>query len=65
MAVDEVLTVSPEDAARRAGISRSSLYNLIGSGEIVSFKCGRRRLVPVSALRAWIERQTEAHSAAR
>lgn len=39
----EVLGVS--EAARYLGISRSSVYNLIYSGEIVSFKVGGRRLI--------------------
>lgn len=42
------------DAARAAGISRSKLYEFIRSRELRSVKIGKRRLVRVEALRAWI-----------
>jgi excisionase family DNA binding protein len=32
------------------GLSRSRIYQLIGSGELRSIKVGRRRLVPMSAI---------------
>jgi excisionase family DNA binding protein len=40
------------EAARRVGISRTSLYQLLGRHEVRSIKVGRRRLVPASALLA-------------
>jgi excisionase family DNA binding protein len=35
------------------GISRTSLYSLMDSGELPSRKVGRRRLVPRAALEAY------------
>ncbi len=42
--------VSPDEAALMVGLSRSRIYQLIGSGELRSIKVGRRRLVPMSAI---------------
>ena len=41
-------------AARRAGVSRSFLYERIASGELPTVKCGKRRLVRVATLRRWL-----------
>lgn len=38
------------EAAVISRLSRSTLYELIASGELRSVKVGRRRLVPASAL---------------
>jgi hypothetical protein len=44
------LTAS-NDAVRVAGLSRSSLYNLIGEGKLRSVLVAGRRLIPADALR--------------
>lgn len=51
----ELLTV--EEAARRLGVGRTFLYDLIRRDEIVSLKLGKklRRLTP-EALRDWVAR---------
>ena len=50
------LAVSVEDAARVVGYSRSGVYELIASGDLKAFKLGRRRLILMTELKAWIER---------
>ncbi|WP_286800393.1 helix-turn-helix domain-containing protein [Pseudomonas sp. UBA4034] len=50
------LAVSVEDAARVVGYSRSGVYELIASGNLKAFKLGRRRLILMTELKAWIER---------
>lgn len=46
---------SLEDASKAAGgISRSYLYNEMRAGRLVSKMIGKRRVIPVEALRAWI-----------
>jgi excisionase family DNA binding protein len=52
MDTTELLTV-PE-AAARLRISKWMLYNLIRSRKLRTVKIGDRRLVPVSALRAFL-----------
>jgi excisionase family DNA binding protein len=52
----EPLTVDIPEACRLTGLGRSKLYDLIGSGEIRSVTVGRRRLIPMAALRDWLER---------
>jgi excisionase family DNA binding protein len=42
----EPLALSPENAAHRLGISTRAVYTLIASGELRSFKLGKRRLIP-------------------
>jgi excisionase family DNA binding protein len=50
----EALSVA--EAAARTGVSRTFLYEHIASGELPTVKLGKRRLVRVAALRAWLER---------
>lgn len=42
--------LSVPEAARYTGLSRSSLYRLIGSGELISLKVSGRRLIRRDAL---------------
>lgn len=53
------LAVSPAQAAEMAGIGRTKLYELINQKEIPSFTLGRRRLIRVEALRAWLDQMSE------
>jgi len=47
---------SLEDASKAAGgISRRTLYNEMQAGRLASKMIGRRRVIPLEALRAWIE----------
>ena len=51
------MAMSPRDAARAIGISRSSLYRLMKQGRIRTVKLGRRTLVPTSELSALIDKK--------
>jgi excisionase family DNA binding protein len=48
---DTALAYRVNDAAKVAGLSRSSLYVLIGEGKLRSVLVGGRRLIPADALR--------------
>lgn len=48
-----ILHVSVTEAARISGLSRSSLYELLGSNAIRSIRVGRRRLIDVESIKAW------------
>lgn len=52
------LLIRPEEAARRLGISRSKLYELIREEAVPSMTIGRCRRVPAAALARWIEERT-------
>lgn len=54
------LSVGVEEAGRILGISRSATYEFIASGELKTFKIGRRRLTLMSELKAFIERAAKA-----
>ena len=54
----ELLTV--HEAAERLRISKWMLYNLIRSRRLRSIKIGDRRLIPVAALRAFLDELEEA-----
>jgi excisionase family DNA binding protein len=57
----EPLNVSIPEAARIIGCGRSKLYEIISTNELPVIKLGRRSLVPVAALRAFVEaKMTEA-----
>lgn len=43
-----------EDAAELLALSRTKVYELVGSGELASCKIGKARRVPASALEAFI-----------
>lgn len=44
-----------DEAARALRLSRSVIYELIRSDQLHTVKVGRRRLVPVAALSAYVE----------
>lgn len=50
------LAVGPEEAARVTGTSRTAIYEAIGDGDLASFKAGKRRLILVKELEAWLNR---------
>lgn len=50
------MAVGPEEAARLTGHSRSAIYGAIAKGELPAFKSGKRRLILVKELEAWINR---------
>jgi excisionase family DNA binding protein len=51
---DSRLAVSPAEAARLAGIGRTTLYEALGSGALRSLKIGKRRLITIEALKDWL-----------
>ena len=55
----EPLAVSAGEAARMLGVSRPTVYQLMGREDFPSFKVGTRTLVSVEGLREWIRKQAE------
>ena len=53
---DELL-VDVVEAARRLGVGRSKIYELMGAGELKSLHVGKLRRVVVSDLTAFVERR--------
>jgi excisionase family DNA binding protein len=56
----EPLTVPIQEACRLIGCGRSKFYQIINENGIPVIKLGRRTLVPVSALRAFVTSKLEA-----
>jgi excisionase family DNA binding protein len=54
---DERLLLTVVEAARRLGIGRSFMYELIAAGQIETIHIGRLCKVSVDALAAFVERQ--------
>ncbi len=50
------LLMKPEAAARQLGLGRTTVYELIRSGELESVKVGRLRRVPVAAISEYVAR---------
>lgn len=50
------------EAATALGIGRTALYHQLTTGRLRSFKVGRRRLIPASAIGAYIAVQAEEDS---
>jgi excisionase family DNA binding protein len=59
------LAVPPLEAARLLSLGRTKFYELIDSGDVASFKSGGGRLIPVSALHDYIQRQLVNETALR
>lgn len=53
------LSVRIKEACRMTGIGRSKLYELIAAGDIEVIKVGSMTLVPVDALRTFLEVRRE------
>jgi excisionase family DNA binding protein len=51
---DDQLLVTPEEAARRLSVGRTTIYELMSSGELQSVNIGRCRRVPVSSLSTFV-----------
>jgi excisionase family DNA binding protein len=49
------LAVCVEEAARRAGVGRGFLYQQISQGRLRARKAGRRTLIALTDLAAWLE----------
>ena len=58
----EPLLLSVEEAAEVLRLGRSTLYELIASGEIPSLTIGRSRRVPLAALKEWVAARTAAQA---
>jgi excisionase family DNA binding protein len=49
------LVASVGETARMLGVSRASIYRLIGLGKLKTIKIGARRLVPLGAIDALLD----------
>jgi len=55
-APDSELLLTPTEAARRLSLGRTRLYQLIGSGELISVQIGKLRRIPMRALLEYVDR---------
>ncbi len=53
-----VLALTVEEAARRIGVGRTTMYALIASGEVPSIQFGRLRRIPTQALSDYVAKLT-------
>jgi excisionase family DNA binding protein len=59
--MDELL-IDVKEAARRISLGRTEVYGMVLSGELTSIKRGRRRLIAVTDLEAWVAAQRSAEA---
>ena len=57
----EPVLLSVEDAAKVLGVHRATVFVLIRDDLIHTIKIGRRRLIPMSAIHEFIDRQRVGH----
>ena len=50
----EALMYSPQAAARTAGLCKATIYELLGRGQLVAVKHGRRTLIPAASLTGYL-----------
>lgn len=55
-----LVALTVEEAARRIGVGRTTMYALLASGEVQSVQIGRLRRIPAQALNEYIGAQVEA-----
>ncbi len=56
---ESVLAVSIAEAARRLGLSTRTVATLVARRELLSRKVGRRTIIPISALKAFVSRNSD------
>lgn len=56
----EPLVVRPRDACRLLSVGNTRLYELIGAGELDSYRDGRGRRITVESIRRYIDRRLAA-----
>jgi excisionase family DNA binding protein len=56
LTTDDQLLVTPEEAARRLSVGRTTIYELMSRGELQSVNIGRCRRVPVSSLSSFVSK---------
>ncbi|MFC5668302.1 helix-turn-helix domain-containing protein [Kitasatospora misakiensis] len=49
-----LVALTVEEAARRLGVGRTTMYALVASGEVSSVRIGRLRRIPAQALNDYI-----------
>ncbi|NJN17255.1 MAG: helix-turn-helix domain-containing protein [Oscillochloris sp.] len=54
----EPLLVRVEEAARILSLSRSTVYEMLDTGELPSVRRGAARRIPLAALRDWVAKQS-------
>jgi excisionase family DNA binding protein len=59
--IQDRLTLTIYEALRATGIGRTKFYEEVGAGRIKVVRVGRRVLVPVDGLRAWMKVLEETH----
>jgi excisionase family DNA binding protein len=50
------------EAAEIAGVSRTKMYELVGSGAVESVAIGRSRRIPVESLRKFVDELKSGHN---
>ena len=56
----EPLVLTIDEAAEWLRVSRSTIYHLLATGELVAVKIGRSTRIPTSSLERFIEKKTKA-----
>ena len=59
------LVYSVDEATEEIGLGRTTLFELMASGELESVKVGRRRLIPGDALEGFAQRKRDEQSNGR
>jgi excisionase family DNA binding protein len=52
---DSPLLIGVPEAARRLGIGRDATWRLVHQGQLPHLRIGRRYVIPIRALEAWVE----------
>lgn len=53
------MLLSVDETARALRVSRATVFELISTADLPTIRVGRRRLVPMEALRLWIADRME------
>lgn len=56
---NQTLLVTVEEAARLLGVGRTTMFELIGHGDVKSVRLGRRRLIARKSLESFVEKLSQ------
>ena len=59
----EKLTISVSEMQKALGIGRNTAYELVNRADFPAVRLGKRIVIPVEALNAWLEKQGERNDA--
>ena len=63
--MENKLLLSPDETCELLGVKRGTLYKMLDTGEIASFRIGSLRRIPLERLRQWVDKKVSEEAEAQ